>query len=132
MIPIQNNFSCSLIKDLEKESIEGIFQFGKESLFEWNIETNTGYSGPSLFRMESTFFSSFLSISHCLHWHARDLNLVKNCCTVSKLLGCKDTNLFSRRCPRSSACFPNKSSIFFQASLEVLKPSRWKRRSLDM
>ena len=132
MTPIQINFSCSLIKDLEKESSEGIFQSGKESLFEWKIETKTKYSGPSLLRMESTFFLSFISILQCLHWITRDFNLVNNFSNVLKLMGCKATISFSRRCPRSSSCLPNKSSSFSQDSLGVLKPSTWKRRSLDI
>ena len=132
MTPIRISLSCFLIKDSKKESNEGIFQSGKPSRLEWNIETNIEYSGPSLFRMESTFCSSFLSILHCLHWSARDLNLVNNCSTVSKLLGCKSTSSFSRMCSWSSSYFPNKSSRFSQDSLGVLKPSRWKRRSLDI
>ena len=132
MTPIRINFSCSLIKDSKKESSEGIFQSGKDSLFEWKIETNIEYSGPSLLRMESTFCSSFLSIPHCLHWSARELNLVKNYSIVSKLLGCKATISFSRMCPRISSYFPNKFSSFSQDYLGVLKHSRWKRRSLGI
>ena len=39
MTPIRINLSCSLIKDLEKESNEGFFESRKLSLLEWNIET---------------------------------------------------------------------------------------------
>ena len=89
-----------------------------EALTKWKIETNTEYSEPSLLSMESTCCSSFLAISHCLHWSARNLNLVKNCWMVSKLLGCKAINLFSKMCPQSSSWFPNKASSFSQASWE--------------
>ena len=44
MTPICINFSCSCIKDSEKESSEGIFQLGMEALPEWKIKTNTEYS----------------------------------------------------------------------------------------
>ena len=132
MNPIWINFSFSCIKESTKESSEGIFQLGKASLLEWNIEIHTKYSELSLLRMESKFFSSFLYIPHCLHWSTRDLNLVKNCSIDSKLLGCKNTNSFSRMCPRSSYCLLNKLSRFSQDSPGYLKPSRWKRRSLDI
>ena len=54
MTPIRINFYCSYIKVSKKESNEGIFQLGMEALLEWNIETNTEYSVPSLLSMEST------------------------------------------------------------------------------
>ena len=99
MTPIRINLSCSLIKDSEKESKEGIFRSGKLSFLELNMETNTEYLGPSLLSMESTFCSSFRSITHCLNWSTRDLNLVNNFSVVSKLVGYKDTKSFYRTCP---------------------------------
>ena len=84
--PIWTNISCSCIKDSSKMSSEGIFQFGMEALPKWKVETNIEYSEPSLLSTKSTSCSSFMSIPHCLHCSARYLNLVKNCCMVSKLL----------------------------------------------
>ena len=82
--------------------------------------------------MESTNCSSFFSIPHCLHCMTNDLNLEKNCCTVSKLLGCSTTESFSTIWPLSSSCFPNKDSSLSHTSFGVLNPSGWNNNSLDM
>ena len=66
MTPIRINLSCSLIKDSKKESQKGSFQSRKLSRLEWNIETYTEYSRPSLLSMERTFCSSFRSIPYAL------------------------------------------------------------------
>ena len=82
--------------------------------------------------IDTTSWSSSLSILHYLHCSASDLNFVKNCWIVSKLLDCNDISLFSNTCPQISSCFPNKNSSFSQDSWGVFNPSRWKRRSLEM
>ena len=123
-IPLWTNFSYSCIKDSTKLSSEGIFQLGMESLLEWKLETKIEYSEQFFLSTEITRCSSFLSIMHCLHCSARDLNFVKNCWIVSKLLGCKATSSFSKMCPRSSSCLPKNNSSFSRDYLGFFNPSR--------
>ena len=105
-------------------SMEGIVQFGMDSLQEWKLDTKIENSEPSLLIMESTSCSSFFSIPHCLHCMTGDLNFEKSCCIVSKFLGYSAISSFSRIWPLSSSCFPNKDSSLSHTYFGVLNLSK--------
>ena len=130
--PICISLSCSWIRNFVKESSNGIHQLEVVSIPEWKVDMNTGNYGPSLLIIESTNWSSFLRIPHCLHCMTRDLNFEKKCCIVSKLLGRNAITSFSRMWPLISSCFPNKDSSLSHTYFGVLNPSRWKSNSLEM
>ena len=96
------------------------------------MDTNIENSGPSLLKIESTNSSSFLPILHCLHCMTRYLKFEKNCCIVSKLLGCSVIRSLFRIWPLSSSFLQNKDLSFSHTSFGVFSPSRWNSNSLEM
>ena len=130
--PIWISLSCSWIMDSLNGSREGIHQFGVVILLECEVDTKTKKLGPNLLRMDSTSCSSFFSIPHCLHCITKELNLVKNNCMVSKLLGWRTINSSSKMWPLNSSCFVKSDLSFFHTYLGAFNPSRWKSKSLDI